>query len=57
MTPITNKIYTRNCWYYMVVYKKIQFQIDDFRFLVHRKYVIPCSYNAPFVLRNLLYTQ
>jgi len=40
-----------------MVYKKKLFQIDDFRFFFHRiKNVIPCTYSAPFVSPNLLYT-
>jgi len=30
------------------------FPVDDFRFLFHRKILIPCSYCAPFVPPNLL---
>ena len=37
--------------------EKIIFPIDDFYFLFHKKkIIIPCSYHAPFVPPNLLYT-
>ena len=54
--PIANKLYSFNCWYYFVVYKKILFPIGDFCFFFLKKQYNPCSYSATHVPPNLLYT-
>jgi len=49
--PITNKLYSLNCWYYSVVYAKSRSQFIIFVSFPQTEIEIPCSYNAP--LSNL----
>ena len=50
--PITNKLYSLNCWY-SVVYKKSCSQLVIFISFSIEKIIIPCSYCALFVPPNL----
>ena len=45
--PITNKLYSLNCWYYSVVYKKSCSQLMIFVSFSIEKIIIPHSYCAP----------
>jgi len=47
--PIANKLYSLNCWYYSVVFKKSCSQLAIFvSFSIWKKYN-PCSYSATLV--------
>ena len=54
--PITNKLYFLTCQYYYVVYKNSCSQLMIFVSFSIEKHITPCSYRAPFVPPNLLYT-
>jgi hypothetical protein len=53
---IANKLYSLNCWYYSVVYKKSCSQLIIFISCSLEKIIIPCCYCAPLVPPNLLHT-
>ena len=54
--PITNKLYSHNCWYFFVVYKKSSSQFMIFVTFSIEKVIIFCSYCASIVTPNLLHT-
>ena len=44
--PNNKKLYSLDCCYCSMVYKKVLFQIDDFCFLFHRKNIISCTFTT-----------
>jgi len=50
--PIANKLYSLNCWYYSVVYKKSSYQLMIFVSFSIEDNIIPCSYRSPLSYLN-----